>query len=55
MCVCGHIVVYSCMCGVFYFNFIFKFFTNFNSDDYVAIPFVKMPRERPTAVFSLNS
>lgn len=31
--------------GFFNFNFIFEIFTNFNSDDYVAIPFVKKPRE----------
>lgn len=55
MCVCGHTGVYLSAYVFVCFNFIFKILTNFKSDDYVAVPFVIMPRETPTVVCSLNS
>lgn len=40
---------------VMFYCFDFKILINFNTHDYVAIPFVVMSREKPTAVCSINS
>lgn len=40
---------------VIFHCFDFKILINFNAHDYVAIPFVVMSGEKPTAVCNLNS